>query len=384
MNPAQHDPNADQAAEWSIKQARLTDWLDQNDLDGVLLCQRGNFAWATCGGDNHVFNASPEGIAAILATRDGRACVTANIETQRLLDEELDGSDIPVIDGPWHDPAKQAANVRDHVGDLGLDLSKIAADAPLLKADLKPLPDDFARLRWQLTPQEQDRYREGGQRCAGAMEQACEAFEQGMDEHDMAAVQDHCLRAAGLTPLLALVACDDRITKYRHPIPTARTLQRYGMVVSCNSFGGLISNITRFVHFGDIPDDLQKIQQATADVDAVANLSCRPGRTLGDVLADIQAAYEAVGHGHEWQNHHQGGSCGYAGRDVFAVPGNETVVLADQAFAWNPSITGFKSEDTILVADDGIEILTGHSEEWPTLTGRCDDGELPRAGVLIK
>ncbi|MEL7238020.1 MAG: M24 family metallopeptidase [Planctomycetota bacterium] len=370
--------------EWSIKQDRLTHWLDRHDLDGVLLWQRGNFAWATGGGDNHVFNASPEGIAAILATREGRACVTANIETQRLLDEELDGSDIPVIEGPWHDPAGQAKAFLDHIGDLKLDHAKIAADAPLLQADLPSMPGDFAQLRWQLTPQEQDRYREGGQRTAGAMEQACEAFEQGMDEHDLAAIQDHCLRAAGLTPMLALVACDERIDKYRHPIPTAQTLERYAMVVTCSGFGGLISNVTRFVHFGEMPEQLTAVQQAVADVDTVANLSCRPGRTLGDVLADIRGAYKSAGFEDEWQLHHQGGSTGYAGRDVFAVPGNATKVLADQAFAWNPSITGYKSEDTVLVDDEGLEILTGHSDDWPTIVGRSEDGELPRPGVLIK
>ena len=41
-------------------------------------------------------------------------------------------------------------------------------------------------------------------------------------------------------------------------------------------------------------------------------------------------------------------------------------VKVGQVYAWNPSITGAKSEDTILIGANGNEILT-EIPDWPLL-----------------
>jgi hypothetical protein len=53
------------------------------------------------------------------------------------------------------------------------------------------------------------------------------------------------------------------------------------------------------------------------------------------------------------------------------------VVQERQAFAWNPTITGTKVEDTALVTGDGLEIITS-TPDWPTID--IGDG-LRAAGV---
>ena len=35
------------------------------------------------------------------------------------------------------------------------------------------------------------------------------------------------------------------------------------------------------------------------------------------------------------------------------------------AYAWNPTVQGAKSEDTVVVSGDGIEVLTA-TGDWPT------------------
>ena len=67
---------------------------------------------------------------------------------------------------------------------------------------------------------------------------------------------------------------------------------------------------------------------------------------------------------------------------VLEIAGNDA--RANQAFAWNPSIVGIKSEDTVLCTAEGVEVLTAHSAEWPTVVGKFDGKELARADVLVR
>jgi hypothetical protein len=53
------------------------------------------------------------------------------------------------------------------------------------------------------------------------------------------------------------------------------------------------------------------------------------------------------------------------------------------AFAWNPTIQGAKSEDTVLVTENGFEVLTA-TGEWPTayFAGVAHDVTLARHELL--
>ena len=372
------------AEEYDKKSTRIRAFLGSYGLHGILLWKRAAFAWITGGRDNRVVDGTETGFAGILTTPEGRWCLADAIEAPRMRQEELAGTGIEVVEFPWHDELAAARQVRALLADLGLDPGKVAADVARPALDFAPLPPEFERLRWQLTPAEVDRYREGGQRASAAVEAAAMAVHPGMSEQEISGLLDHHVRAAGLVTVVNLVATDERIFRYRHPIPTAKKLERYVMLVSCCGFGGLISNLTRFVHFGQPPADLGRRQQAVADVDAAANLATRPGREFGEIFADIQAAYASAGFADEWKLHHQGGSSGYAAREVVARPGDETRVLSNQAFAWNPSITGTKSEDTMLVTSAGVEMLTAPTDAWPIIVGSSRNRTLSRAAVLVR
>jgi antitoxin VapB len=56
-------------------------------------------------------------------------------------------------------------------------------------------------------------------------------------------------------------------------------------------------------------------------------------------------------------------------------------VGALQAYAWNPSITGTKSEDTMLVGDDGNEVITA-MPGWPTIELKLDGKTIQRPAIL--
>src|SRR5512144_94395 len=128
--------------EIQIKLSRLSQYLAQNNLDGVLLGTRPNFAWITAGRDNHIVNSSETGVAAILATPDKLLCLTNHIEAPRYRNEELAGMGIDVIDFPWWDPKQSRDTVTQVIAGR-----RIATDGPDFGLGLPSLPGSFSELR---------------------------------------------------------------------------------------------------------------------------------------------------------------------------------------------------------------------------------------------
>jgi antitoxin VapB len=291
----------------------------------------------------------------------------------------LTNTGIKTVDFPWYDGKRIAEAVR---GVIGKD--RVAVDAEDFGLGLKKLGGDFGELRWSLTDGDIERYRIGARLASAAVESACQQLKPGMTEHEIAGILDLFVHSAGCNPVVTLIAADDRVTNFRHPIPTRLKAKKLVMLVCCAEYKGLISNLTRWVSFGKISKDLAQRQQAIANIDTAVNLVTRPGRTLGEVFKDLQQAYADNGHDGQWQYHHQGGSTGYAGREAFGNPTSTIPVLANQAFAWNPSIVGIKCEDTTLCTEDGTEVLTACSKSWPKTIGRFGDQKLVRPDILVR
>ncbi len=159
---------------------------------------------------------------------------------------------------------------------------------------------------------------------------------------------------------MTLVAADDRIARYRHPIPHGDTIQRRVMLVACAERGGLYVSLTRIVDFEEEPEpELARRQEASEEVlRRMREEATRPGRTLADAFEDCKSFYAEAGFPDEWRLHHQGGMAGYAAREVIATPETRQEIQIGQAFAWNPSVTGAKAEETFILTGDGPEVIT--------------------------
>jgi antitoxin VapB len=138
------------------------------------------------------------------------------------------------------------------------------------------------------------------------------------------------------------------------------------MLVLCARDQGLIANITRLVHFGKLPEELKKKHQACLQVECALWNASLPGVEIRKPFQAGVREYARQGYRDEWEKHHQGGPCSYEARDYFAGPTERRKIQKNQGIAWNPSITGTKSEDTILVTDMGVELLTP-TPNWPML-----------------
>jgi Xaa-Pro aminopeptidase len=366
------------SSEFEIKSKKLTEFLDRQRLDGVLYSERANFAWITCGRDNHIPNNTPLGVASLLFTKTERICLTSNIEQPRMEFEELTGLGIKTISYPWYDKLAAQKALRDVIGSR-----RVVCDVDPLELGLNQLPPGFLELRWSLTDAEVTRYREGGRRTNLAMQSACREVKPSLSEHEVGGILDSQLRKQSLNPLVTLIAADDRIERFRHPIPTEKKVARYVMLVTCAEYRGLISCMTRFVHFGQPSADLKKKIQAVANIDAGVIISTKPGRRLSEIFGILQKSYAENGFGDQWKFHHQGGPTGYANREAVATPDSSLSVLNNQAFAWNPSVPGCKSEDTMIVTAQGPQVVTQFSGDWPRVIGHFQNQTLPRADMLV-
>ena len=360
--------------ELSLKLERIHGLLTQCNLDALLLQKTENFAWATCGGDPHINIADSMGIASLLITPTDRFVVTNNIEATRLMQEQglaEQGWEFEVA--AWFEGDAQIASLT-----RGM---KLGADTSFHHA--LDLSGEIASIRSQLTPEEGNRYRELGRLCAQGMRQSIDAVKPGMSEYEIAGQLAQSVESRGVQAVVNLVAVDERIFSYRHPLPTDKKLRNYALLILCGRKWGLICSVTRFVHFGALPDEIRQKAKAVARIDAEMIAATRPGKTLGDVFSQAQAAYAASGFPDEWKLHHQGGSAGYAPREVTATPTSTEPVLPGQVFAWNPSISGAKSEDSILVGEGSNEIIT-EMTDWPSIDVQVGQQVFKRPAILVK
>jgi len=360
------------------KQARLVALATDAGLGGVLLATHHNIAWLTGGRTNRVDASREAGTQRVLVTADGRRFVLANaIEMPRLRDEVLAGLGFEPVEYAWaddQDPSYSVGLARKIVG-----ASAIGADWPL--PDTTPSEGRIARARALLTRAEVDRYRALGSDCGTIVGDVCRRLRPGEDEREIAATVMLSLTAINARAIVLLVGADERIATYRHPVPTATRWKHVVLVAVCAERDGLIACLSRIVATKAGPADLETRTRATASVFARLLDATQPGATGAQLFEAARDGYRAAGFPGEETLHHQGGATGYRAREWVAHPRSEETVQARQAFAWNPSITGTKIEDTALVVDGRLELITS-TPGWPSIEMSVRGETLLAADVL--
>ncbi|WP_255196351.1 M24 family metallopeptidase [Halorarius litoreus] len=352
--------------------SRLDALLAARGLEAVWFARPDSFAWLT-GGNNVVDRAGDVGVAAV--GYDGSLTVVTNdIEGLRLAAEELP-SHVDIETFPWHESSLAEA---------------VAERSPTPAAADFPVdgfaPVNASSLRQPLTERDVEQYRELGREVATAVEAVCRDAAPDVTERAVAADLRGRLADRGIDTPVALVGGARRAQQYRHYTPTETELGDYALVSVTASRGGLYASCTRTVAF-DAPPWLTERHAAATGVEATALAATRSvgrrGGTADEVFHAMQDAYTAVGFDGEWREHHQGGAAGFTGREWIATPDSTERVHLPMAYAWNPTVQGAKSEDTVLVTDDGVEPLT-RTGDWPERAASAVgfDLTLPRPVVL--
>lgn len=314
------------------------------EADALVLTSAESLAWYLDGARVTV----PIGGAPVLALEMDRAAETIHClsnEAERMVAEELpEGLQVETV--PWSAdlPAGRA-------GTSILSEQQIAGELRAARASL--LPQELAHYRTL---------------CADLAALATDVLGQAAPhalEREIAAAAAGGIVAMGGEPLVVLVAGESR-RHHRHPLPTDALVGGEATLVLCARRRGMIANLTRRIRFRRPTADIAGSEQRILEVEAEILRATRVGRTFVQVFDDIASAYPAHGFAaDEWTRHHQGGPTGYLGRDPKLTPTTSGSFVANQAFAWNPTAPGVKVEDTALLTDAGIDVLTV-DPRWPT------------------
>jgi len=358
------------------KERRVRDFLKSKGLKGLLLKRQANFSWMTCGGLNLVGITTEVGATSLLITEDSKFVISNNIEAPRMIEEEgLEQQGFIIKTFPWHEDWEPSV-LKELIGD-----GPVGCDVPFPNAVV--LTEEIARLRYSLTADELVRYRWLGERVSEIVEKTMSATNRGEKESEVVGRLCYELWRHRIDPVTLMSAADERISRFRHPIPTEKKVERVLMVSVNARKGGLIVSLTRFVHFGKVPPEWKAMYEANVWIDCMFMAATRPGVPAAEVLRKGIDAYRVKGYPEEWKLHHQGGSIGYTGRDYRTHFQTPDVVLENQAFTWNPSLTGTKSEDTILATSQGVEMIT-RPILYPTLSVEAGGIAFVRPDILEK
>ena len=336
---------ADARADRATKRERLLALLDRHGADRLVLTSATALGWYLDGARSHVSLAAPPIFAAVVDAAGDTVLATDN-EVDRLIAEELPP---------------------------GVDVRVVAWDQPL------PLPtgpgtlteDDVAaelrRLRVPLLPAETARFATLGEETATVLTEVLGRARPQHRELEAAAEVSAALIRRGAEPLVVLVGGGSR-TGVRHPLPTVAPLGRRALVVVCARRQGLIVNVSRTVAFAPPTAVEEDAQRRILAVEAAYFDALVPGASLATAFRAGCQAYATHGFDpDEWRRHHQGGVAGYAGRDPRATGITDDPIRTGQAFAWNPTGNGAKVEDTVLLTEQGLQVLTV-DPAWPTVT----------------
>ncbi len=345
---------------------KVRDLYHSKGASSIHLTLAANLYWFL-GGRVQVGVGGVNGICEVIVNNNGVFVITNNIEERRLREEEI-GSNVEMLVSSWRYP---------------LESKKLA---PLLGAN--PLEDkdcqeEMLSLRSVLQDGQAEELRSISLAAGAAMEKACFSLQKGMSEYEIASLVAQQCYTQGLEPMVLFAACDERISRYRHALSTDARLDKIVMISLGARKNGLHTSITRFVSFGAIDEKTKRTQEAVNKLAALLYVKSRPNVSYFELYKELKKGYLEVGYPDEILLHHQGGLAGFQVREIKINGLVGGLVKANQVFAWNPSITGFKSEDLLLIGQQENQILT-KTPNLPTETVSYEGSTFALSTILIR
>ncbi len=362
-------------ADAAAKVGRAREYMTREGLEALVIGRQDNFAWLTAGGDGRVVTTSELSFAYLVVTRDRQWLVSPATDGQRFLDEQVAGQGYELVNVLWHE-----GSPAERVLDLTRGL-RTGADVPLAGARL--LGRELVDLHYPLSGLDLRRCRWIGRATSAILTRVAAEIQPGMSEADIAARLLHEYALAGMTLDVLILGTDERIYRYRHPLPTGKALERYALLHPAARRWGLHANVTRLVHFGPPPGTIARAFDAAVTIAGHVATLLAPGVRFADVLAEQKRLYAELGYPDEWHRHFQGGITGYTLVDAGRCLDPAAQVALRQAFDYFITVTGAKVEELMLLTEAGVEVAS-LAEGWSVRRVETPRGEVVMPDMLVR
>ncbi len=165
---------------------------------------------------------------------------------------------------------------------------------------------------------------------------------------------------------LVLCASEERMKLYRHPITTNTKINNVCMLALTVRRDGIYSCISRVVSLKKPTKELIEKRKAVLAIDCAFEKYTKVDENLQGVFHKIKKVYKDMGYENEWKNHHQGGVTGYNSREEKITDNTNMIIKNNMIFAYNPTIAGYKTEDTFYIKDNK-KVVTTRTTKLPLI-----------------
>jgi Xaa-Pro aminopeptidase len=243
-----------------------------------------------------------------------------------------------------------------------------------LKASLEGVNSWIEELRMVKSPEELDRIRRSVQTNSRAFEQTIARVKPGIREQDLAAELEYRMRRAGAEkPSFETIVAAGARSALPHAQPGAARLEQGLVVVDMGTMQeGYASDMTRMLHVGVPATKVKRMYRAVLEAQLAAIDAVRAG--VRTTAVDAAARKVLKGHGLDQAFTH---STGHGlGLEIHEPPRlgrkDKLRLKTGMAVTIEPGVYvegfgGIRIEDTIVVTEQGCEVLTPTSKELRTV-----------------
>ncbi|MBI1314388.1 hypothetical protein GC176_24090 [bacterium] len=368
-----HAIDIERASLIETRHQMLGDLICEQGLDGLLLTRPSNFAWFTVGCDS-TRGSWNDVTSALFITPDARVVLSRNTDSGQLFDRQIPGLGFQLKERVWTEGREV----------LMSDICRsrnVACDQPYENCpDISP---QLAGMRLPLADCEMKSLARTGEMLAHAIEATARNFQRGETEAEVAGQIAHRLMRHRLTPVRIQVWADGQGERYRHWSYGEAAIESFCTLTAIAKRNGLHVGASRTVSFGTPSREFRAAHLDSLLVESTGIFFSRREWEVYETWNRIERIYEKYGHTEEWHFADQGCATGYELCEVPIVPRSEYRFQAGVPIYWHSSIGPALSSDTVLIADDGLSIVT-RMENWPRIDIDVKGVNLSRPDILIR